>query len=62
MRVGQGRAIQNFDGGWYQSDPVSNSSAVREMFHTWAADLRIELDPFHRLPALPAVTTAPPPK
>ena len=62
VRVGQGRAIQNFDGGFYQSDPVSNSSAVREMFHRWASDLRLELDQFHRLPALPAVAAPTPPK
>jgi hypothetical protein len=62
VRVGQGRAIQNMDGGWHQSDPVSNSAAVREMFQNWAADLRIELDQFHRLPALPAVAAPTPPK
>jgi hypothetical protein len=62
VRVGQGRAIQNMDGGWHQNDPVSNSAAVREMFQSWAMNLRIELDQFHRLPTLPAVTTAPPPK
>jgi hypothetical protein len=62
VRVGQGRAIGNRDGGMYMSDPVSNSYAVREMFDTWATDLRIELDQFHRLPALPAVAAPTPPK
>jgi hypothetical protein len=62
VRVGQGRAIQTMDGGWYQNDPVSNSGAVRLLLHTWAEDLRIELDQFHRLPALPPVPTAIPPK
>jgi len=62
VRVGQARAIQMSDGGWYQSDPVSNSSAVREIFQTWASDLRRELDQFHALPALPPVHTAAPPK
>jgi hypothetical protein len=62
VRVGQARAIQMSDGGWYESDPVSNSAAVREIFHTWASDLRRELDQFHALPALPPVDTAAPPK
>jgi hypothetical protein len=62
VRVGQGRAIQNMDGGWYQSDPVSNSAAVRQIFSTWASDLRLELDQLHRLPALPAVAAPMPPK
>jgi hypothetical protein len=61
VRVGQARAIQMGD-GWYQSDPVSNSGAVRDMFRTWASDLRRELDQFHALPALPPVDTAAPPK
>jgi hypothetical protein len=50
------------DGGWYRSDPVANSSAVREIFQTWASDLQRELDQFHALPALPAVDTGTPPK
>jgi hypothetical protein len=62
VRVGQAKAIQMSDGGWYQSDPVSNSAAVREIFRTWASDLRRELDQFHALPALPPVDTAAPPK
>ena len=61
VRVGQARAIQMGD-GWYESDPVSNSGAVRDMFRTWASDLRRELDKFHALPALPPVDTAAPPK
>lgn len=60
VRVGQARAIQMSDGGWYESNPVTNSSAVREIFRTWASDLRRELDQFHALPTLPPViTTAP---
>jgi hypothetical protein len=62
VRVGQARAIQMSDGGWYQSDPVTNSGAVREIFRTWASDLRRELDQLHALPALPPVDTATPPK
>jgi hypothetical protein len=62
VRVGQARAIQTSGGGWYESDPVSNSGAVRDLFHTWASDLRRELDQFHALPALPPVGTAAPPK
>jgi hypothetical protein len=62
VRVGQARAIQMSGGGWHESDPVSNSSAVREIFQTWASDLRRELDQFHALPALPPVDTAVPPK
>lgn len=56
VRVGQVRAITLADGGFYQSDPVSNSSAVREMFQAWASDLRRELDQFHALPELPPLT------
>ena len=62
VRVGQARAIQMSGGGWHESDPVSNSGAVRDMFRTWASDLRRELDQFHALPALPPVDTAVPPK
>jgi hypothetical protein len=62
VRVGQARAIQMSDDGWYESDPVTNSGAVREIFRTWASDLRRELDRFHALPALPPVVTAAPTK
>ena len=62
VRVGQARAIQMSGGGWHESDPVSNSGAVRDMFRTWASDLRRELDQFHALPALPPVDTTAPPK
>jgi hypothetical protein len=60
VRVGQAQAIEMGDGGWYESDPVSNSGAVREIFRAWASDLRRELDQFHALPALPPVATAAP--
>ena len=53
VRVGQVRAITTADGGFYESDPVTNSSAVREMFNVWASDLRRELDQFRALPELP---------
>ena len=56
VRVGQMRSIQLADGGFYESDPVTNSTAVREMFQTWAYDLRRELDQFHSLPTLPPVS------
>jgi hypothetical protein len=62
VRVGQARAIQMAGGGWYASDPVTNSAAVRQIFEKWASDLRRELDQFHALPALPPVETTPPPK
>lgn len=60
VRVGQARAIEMGDGGWYESDPVSNSSAVRAAFRTWASSLRRELDQFHALPSLPQVATPAP--
>ena len=56
VRVGQARAIQLGDGGWYQSDPVTNSAALRRIFRTWAGDLQRELDQFHALPELPPVS------
>jgi hypothetical protein len=59
VRVGQARAIEMSDGGWYRSDPVSNSAAVRQMFRSWAELLRRELDQFHALPALPPATVGP---
>jgi hypothetical protein len=62
VRVGQARAIQMGDGGWYKSDPVSNSGAVRQIFRMWASDLTRELDQFHALPAIPPVDVAAPPK
>jgi len=55
VRVGQTESIQMTDGGFYQSDPVTNSMAVQQMLQTWANDLRRELDQFHALPALPPV-------
>jgi hypothetical protein len=60
VRVGEARAIDLAGGGWYESDPVANSGAVRDAFRTWASDLRRELDEFHALPALPPVATPPP--
>jgi len=62
VRVGQVRAIQMAGGGWYASDPVSNSEAVRQTLQTWASELRRELDQFHALPALPQVDAPLPPK
>ena len=53
VRVGQARAIEMSDGGWYRSDPVGNSVAVRQMFRSWAEQLQRELDQFHALPELP---------
>lgn len=61
VRVGQARAIQQGDAGWYQSDPVTNSAAVREIFDSWAMDLTDELDQFHSLPEIPPLGTATPP-
>jgi hypothetical protein len=60
VRVGEARAIDLGGGGWYESDPVANSGAVRDAFRTWASDLRRELDQFHALPALPPVATSVP--
>lgn len=61
VRVGQARAIQMADGGWYQSDPVTNSAAVRQILASWASDLQRELDQFHALPEVPPVATPSPP-
>jgi len=55
VRVGQTEAIQFADGGFYESDPITNSGAVQQMFRTWASDLVRELDQFHALPDLPPV-------
>ena len=60
VRVGQARAIQLGDGGWYQSDPVANSAAVRQIFAGWASDLQRELDQFHALAEIPPVNTPAP--
>ena len=60
VRVGEAHAIEMAGGGWYESDPVSNSAAVREVFDRWAESLRRELDQFHALPALPPVDVTPP--
>jgi hypothetical protein len=62
VRVGEARAIDMGDGGWYESDPVANSGAVRDAFQTWASSLRRELDQFHALPALPMVAAPAPGK
>jgi len=62
VRVGQSRLIEMSDGGWYQSDPVTNSAAVREIFDNWASDLQRELDQLHSLPEIPPVKTPAPPK
>lgn len=62
VRVGQAQAIQMSDGGWYAADPVSNSSAVREIFDRWASSLRRELDQFHALAELPPINATPPSK
>lgn len=61
VRVGQARAIQMSDSGWYAENPVNSSGAVRQTFQTWASDLRRELDQLHALPALPPVATKAPP-
>jgi hypothetical protein len=58
VRVGQTKRIELSDAGWYASNPVSNSSAVRQSFQRWADDLTRELDQFHTLPALPPVDPA----
>ena len=60
VRVGEARAIQMSDGGFYESNPVANSAAVRRIFRDWASDLRRELDQFHALPELPAASTPAP--
>lgn len=62
VRVAAAKAIATADGGFYQSDPVSNSAAVRDMFRIWASDLRRELDQFHALPELPPLPAATPPQ
>jgi hypothetical protein len=62
VRVGQGRAIQMADGGWYQSNPVANSAAVRQILSDWASDLQRELDQFREIPEIPPVAAPPPPR
>lgn len=62
VRVGQARAIQMADSGWYGSNPVSNSSAVRDTLRSWAQMLRSELDRFHQLPMLPPLPAETPPE
>jgi hypothetical protein len=54
VRVGQTREVELGDAGWYESDPVTNSAAIRELFREWAEALRRELDQFHALPSLPS--------
>ena len=49
VRVGQSRFIEMGGPGWYKSNPVSASGAVRWIFRSWADDLRRELDDFRSL-------------
>jgi hypothetical protein len=55
-RIADRRAIRpegtSITGG-YQSGPVNNWGALREIFNTWARFLREGLDDLHQLPALP---------
>jgi hypothetical protein len=55
VRVGQTRFIEASSGGWYKSDSASTSWVMREIFRSWASDLRRELDDFRSLPELPPV-------
>ena len=55
VRVGQRSPIAqgNGIGDFYNSNPVSNAGAVRQLFDSWASDLRRELDQFKSLPEIP---------
>jgi hypothetical protein len=53
VMVGERRDIDFNDGGIYQTDPVSSSAALQQIFQGWANDLRRELDQFRSLPVLP---------
>jgi hypothetical protein len=55
LRVAQTTEIQLSDAGWYQSGPVTNSGAVQQIFRTWAADFRRELEQLRALPQFPPV-------
>jgi len=60
VRVGQSRFIEMSSSGWYRSDFVSTSGAIRQIFRSWADDLRRELDDFRSLPVLPPAPSANP--
>ena len=54
-RIADRRAVQAGGGGTmaYQSNAVSNTSAVRMLFRRWARQLREALDGLHQLPEIP---------
>ncbi|MDG2334444.1 MAG: DUF3313 family protein [Myxococcota bacterium] len=54
VRVGQRNDIGNGFDQFYESNPVENSGAVRQVFDKWAMDLRQELDQFKALKEVPA--------
>jgi hypothetical protein len=62
IRVGQRQSIELAGGGWYESNPVENSAAVREIFHRWASNLRREIEGFDELRSLPPVNPPTAPK
>jgi hypothetical protein len=53
VSVGERQEISNGLSGFYSSNPVSNSGAVRQLFDNWAARLRKELDQLKALPEIP---------
>ena len=53
VSVGERHEISNGLSGFYSSNPVTNSAAVRQLFDNWAARLRKELDQLKALPEIP---------
>ena len=53
VRVGERSEIGDSMGQFYESNPVSNAGAVRQLFDNWARRLRQELDQFKSLPEIP---------
>ena len=53
VRVGQRSPIGTGFDQFYESNPVANSGAVRQLFNKWAMALRRELDQFKALKNIP---------
>ncbi len=53
VSLGERHEISNGLGGFYASNPVTNSGAVRQLFDNWAIRLRKELDQLKALPEIP---------
>ena len=53
VSLGERHEITNGVDGFYSSNPVTNSGAVRQLFDNWAIRLRKELDQLKALPEIP---------